>query len=152
MIVVGIIGVLAAIAIPAYQDYVIRSRVIEGVQLAVPIEQAIDRYYARWGDFPPDNVAVGLTPPETLRGASVERMEVHEGVISIRYSVPQLQRKNTTLLVMRPALHPGNRGGAMLWVCAGHEVAEGFEAVPMPDPTTTIPNKYLPQACRAPTP
>lgn len=61
MIVVAIIAILAAIAIPAYQDYTIRSQVAEGITLASGGKNAVWDYHSAYGVFPPDNGAAGLT-------------------------------------------------------------------------------------------
>ena len=60
MIVVAIIGILAAIAIPAYQDYTIRSQVTEGMTLAGDLKASIAEYTAQVGEWPPDLVSLGL--------------------------------------------------------------------------------------------
>ncbi len=61
MIVVAIIGILAAIAIPAYQDYTIRSQLTEGLNLAGAVETGVAEYFANTGSFPTDNSSLGLT-------------------------------------------------------------------------------------------
>ncbi|VDY05994.1 protein of unknown function [Thiomonas sp. Bio17B3] len=63
MIVVAIIGILAAIAIPAYQDYTIRAQVSEGLSLADGAKTALAEYYTNTGAFPPNNLLVWLHPP-----------------------------------------------------------------------------------------
>ena len=52
MLVIGVIGVLAAIAIPQYQSYVVRAKVAEGFELAAPVMRGIAAYYDRWGALP----------------------------------------------------------------------------------------------------
>ena len=79
MIVVAIIGILAATAIPAYQDYVIRAKVSEAFTLAEVGKKGVGEYYGRWGRFPENNAAAGLYPPESYRGRYVQSVEVKEG-------------------------------------------------------------------------
>src|SRR5713226_769858 len=76
MIVVAIIGVLAAVALPAYQDYVIRGRVAEGLALTATAKQAVKEYYDRWGVLPADNARAGLPPAADLRGRYVQSVSV----------------------------------------------------------------------------
>ena len=60
MIVVAIIGILAAIAIPAYQDYLIRSQVTEGLTMAAAAKASVAEYFANLGSFPADNAKAGM--------------------------------------------------------------------------------------------
>ena len=60
MIVVAIIGILAAIAMPAYQDYTIRAQVSEGLTLAAAAKAAVAEFYANKGKWPSDNSAAGM--------------------------------------------------------------------------------------------
>ncbi|SCK14887.1 pilin [Vogesella sp. LIG4] len=91
MIVVAIIGILAAIAIPAYQDYTKRAHVSEGLQLAGAAKTSIAEYYASSGVFPLNNTAAGLAAATTIKGAAVTQVEVKQdasgsGAIVITYN------------------------------------------------------------------
>ena len=66
MIVVAIIGILAAIAIPAYQDYTIRAQVTEGLNLAGDLKAAVAEHFAQFGAWPADNAALGITLVKSL--------------------------------------------------------------------------------------
>ena len=70
MIVVAIIGILAAIAIPAYQDYTIRAQVSEGLSLASGAKAAVSEYYQDRGIMPADNLSAGLATANTIAGSS----------------------------------------------------------------------------------
>ena len=74
MIVVAIIGILAAIAIPAYQDYTIRSQVTEGLNLAADLKAAVAESFAQNGLWPVDNAAVGLT--QLKSGKYVQQVDI----------------------------------------------------------------------------
>ncbi len=83
MIVVAIIGILAAIAIPAYQDYTIRSQVTEGLNLASDLKAGIGEYYAQNGSWP-TLANLGISGgPTTKSGKYVSQINVSDGVITI---------------------------------------------------------------------
>ena len=83
MIVVAIIGILAAIAIPAYQDYVIRSQVSEGLTLASSVKTSVAEYFADRGDWPTDIGDLGIT--DAPSGKYVTGITVNNGTIDIEY-------------------------------------------------------------------
>jgi type IV pilus assembly protein PilA len=83
MIVVAIIGILAAIAIPAYQDYVIRSQVSEGLAMASATKASVAEFFADRGSWPADNTALGIdTPPQ---GKYVSSIDISDGLITVTY-------------------------------------------------------------------
>jgi type IV pilus assembly protein PilA len=97
MIVVAIIGILAAIAIPAYQDYTIRGQVSEGLTMAAAAKAAVSEFYAQTGRAPADRVEAGLGATNTAtdtQGNYVSQLAVANGVITITYSSAAPQRAN----------------------------------------------------------
>src|SRR5262245_47275127 len=100
MIVVAIIGILAAIAIPAYQDYTIRSQVSEGLTLAAAAKAAISETFAQTGTAPANRITAGMgatdTPADT-QGNYVSSLAVSNGVITITYSNTGSQRANAKI-------------------------------------------------------
>jgi type IV pilus assembly protein PilA len=91
MIVVAIIGILAAVALPAYQDYTKRARVSEGLSLAAGAKTALAEYVASNNKWPVDNTAAGLAAPTSINGNSVESVTVSvsgetEGWIKVKYN------------------------------------------------------------------
>ena len=126
MIVVAIIGILAAVAIPAYQDYTIRAKVTEGLSLASAGKTAISEYFASNGTIPTNNTQAGMADSADISGNSVDSVEVGtNGVISVTFSTVQIAA--STLL-----LSPATSGGKVVWNCTGGDL-EG---------------KYRPSSCR----
>jgi type IV pilus assembly protein PilA len=115
MIVVAIIGILAAVAIPAYQDYTIRSRVTEGLSLASAAKTGVSEYFATNGTLPANNTEAGLSRPASIKGNSVQKVEVNAGTIEVTFvgsSSGMGDAGGKTLF-----LTPATQGGAIAWDC-----------------------------------
>ena len=155
MIVVAIIGILAAVALPAYGAYVMRARLAEAFFLGEEAQKSVAAYRDRWGVFPHDNVAAGLPPAAALRGTFVEAIDVHDGVIVVHLDPKLINGVRSEqaplarpVLVLRPALNQASATAAVTWVCNERAAAQGFEAVAMPAGLELVPPKFLPQPCR----
>jgi len=162
MIVVAIIGILAAIAIPAYQDYTIRSQVTEGLNLAASVKASVAEYYAQNGVWPDDLVAIGMDVNNPPSGKYVSQILLDNGTINITYSGTAPFQANANIegdvLSIRPMISGQNAAasnGDVVWNCGTH-------ATVGVDPTTdtagndattfTAANnkaKYVPANCRA---
>jgi len=148
MIVVAIIGILAAIAIPAYQDYLIRSQVSEGLTMASAAKASVSEYYANKGSWPADNSAAGLGAASTIQGKYVSGITVAGGGITIDYG----NEANLKLDPARVGLTPGaSVNGDVIWRC-GNPAADpsGWAGgtTSATEATTSIAGKYLPSSCR----
>ena len=147
--VTGIIGILAAVALPAYQDYIVRARIAEGLELGRAAQKNVAEYYDRWGVLPRDNAAAGLPAPALMKGAWVDGIDVAQGVLSIRFSDAlgkDLPKPAT--LVMRPAIREALPTGALAWVCQNASSPIGTRVAPLPTAASLLESKYLPSACR----
>ena len=128
MIVVAIIGILAAIAIPAYQDHTIRAQVSEGLSLASGAKAAVSEYYQDRGIMPTDNQAAGLAAANLISGKYTTNVGVSGGgLITVTYG-----NDANAQLVGNLILTPTDNGGSIGWDCIG----------------STIQAKHLPTACR----
>ena len=130
MIVVAIIGILAALAIPAYLDYAVRTQVAEGLNLASSARAAVTEYYQDRGAFPPDNVTAGIEAAANIRGKYVTQVEVTgAGLIEVTYGNDANVKIAGAVLTMTPS----DNSGSISWACAGD---------------ATLAPKWLPVACR----
>ena len=148
MIVVAIIGILAAIAIPAYQDYLIRSQASEGLTMASAAKAAVSEFYANNGDWPSDNSAAGLGSSSTIQGKYVQSISVQNGGIEITYG----NEANTKIDGETVGLTPGNSAnGDVIWKCGLADNPSGWSGTTTASDTaagTSLPGKYLPSSCR----
>ena len=142
MIVVAIIGILAAIALPAYQDYTIRSQVAEGPVVAEGLKTAVAESYASNGTWAANNAALGYTNP--VGGSYISDVSITNGSIDITFGNKANASKLTgKKLSLRPAV---NLNGDIAWVCGKGAVPAGF-TVQGAD-ATDVDTKYLSAACK----
>lgn len=149
LLVIGILGILLAMAIPAYQDYTNRAKLAEGLALASPLQKAVRTYYDRWGQLPADNVAAGVAAPEALRGLYVHSMEIKGGMIVIRYSGVADTIPDGSAVYLRPARAETAPTGSLVWLCQRRELPSGFMVSGEIDAELLMPENVLPAACRA---
>ncbi len=153
MIVVAIIGILAAIAIPAYQDYTIRAQVSEGMNLAAAAKAAVAETYLNRGTAPANRTAAGMSANDVdTNGKYVTAVGVQLGTIVITYG----NEANTTIAGNLLALQPYvTVDQSVTWVCGQADPTQlslGTVAMdagaPTANGTTNVPVQYLPSACR----
>jgi Tfp pilus assembly major pilin PilA len=133
---VTLLGILAAIAIPAYQDYTIRAQVSEGLALAAPIKASLAGSYAASGQWPADLEGTGQQDSARY----VSSIDVSDGVILISYG----KTANRMIAGHTLSLHAGvNADQVVEWAC-GYAAGGATQ--------TDIAPRYLPRGCRSPEP
>ncbi|HEZ6430468.1 TPA: pilin [Neisseria meningitidis] len=151
MIVIAIVGILAAVALPAYQDYTARAQVSEAILLAEGQKSAVTEYYLNHGIWPANNNSAGVATSTDIKGKYVEKVEVAKGVITATMLSTgvnkEIQGKKLSLWAKR-------QNGSVKWFCG--------QPVQRNDTTTTnddvnkatgnsnngINTKHLPSTCR----
>ena len=134
MIVVAIIAILAAIAIPAYQDYLVRSQVSEASTLADGSKTAISEFYSNTGQFPSSNASAGLALKTDIKGKYVSEVDaggVKAGVIRVTFGGSANKAINGKFFGLSAITH----AGSIEWSCKNVTY-------------TTVDKKYLPTSCR----
>ncbi len=129
MIVVAIIGILAAFAIPAYQNYLIRAQVSEGLTLSAGAKSAVSEYYMDYGVWPANNTEAGLADQHAIIGSYTEHVAVANNIIEVKYGYDA----NTAIFNEKITLTALDNAGSVSWTCASAGVIQA---------------KHLPAACR----
>jgi type IV pilus assembly protein PilA len=126
MVVVSIIGVLAAIAVPLYANVQERARMAEIYTLGDDARRQVAEFYARWGRFPRDNHEAGLGPPQNIVGSYVTAVEVRDGVV--------LVHRKSGVAALVPGVNRANPTGPLGWACGGNAEApkDTFEMAKLP--------------------
>lgn len=148
MIVVAIIGILAAIAIPAYQDYTIRAQVSEGMSLAAAAKAAVAETYLTTGEAPATRAEAGMGGAATdTSGQYVSGVEVTAGEVIITYGNEVNDNIDGNVLVLTPFLTGDN---SVAWRCGAGEDPANADAMDGDTgvAATTLEAQYLPASCR----
>lgn len=149
MIVVAIIGILAAIAIPAYQDYTIRAQVSEGLSLASSVKASVSESFADRGTWPANMAALGITTAST--GKYVSAVAMANGTISLTYGLQANANVAGGILSLKPLV---SANMDVIWICGRAATPGGAVEAGTgnsgPDLTNAVMvAKYLPSTCRA---
>ncbi len=144
MIVVAIIGILAAVAIPAYQDYTIRAKVAEGMGLADAAKTAVSEARSSNGSFfiKGTNASYGLPGSTSIKGNNVKSVEVaaKTGSITIFYRSADNNLLNQ-MMILNPSGGAAGAGGSVIWTCTSALTVKAGSV-------TVLPDKWRPANCR----
>jgi type IV pilus assembly protein PilA len=149
MIVVAIIGILASLAVSAYQTYTVRAQIAEGLQMAAGAKVPIADAYTNDGTVPVDRAAAGMSAdPTDSRGSYVSQLVVDNGRVDVTFGGPRShQAIIDKTLSLTPYVTPGN---TVIWRCGNAAAPGGVGTTRMGAnhlPATVEP-RYLPSSCR----
>ncbi|HFB8504752.1 TPA: pilin, partial [Neisseria gonorrhoeae] len=114
MIVIAIVGILAAVALPAYQDYTARAQVSEAILLAEGQKSAVTEYYLNNGEWPANNGAAGVASASKIIGKYVKQVEVKNGVVTAQMASSNV---NKEIQGKRLSLWAKRENGSVKWFC-----------------------------------
>jgi type IV pilus assembly protein PilA len=145
MIVISIIGILAAVALPSYQTYTIKAHIVEPLNYAGNLRQPITAFYTQHLDFPKNNAQVRLPEADKLISNKITSVEVIDGAfhIVLGNKVPKPLRGKT--LSFRPAVVDDSPVSPISWLCGYAKPIDGMSAVG--ENRTDIEQIYLPSEC-----
>ncbi|CWP04472.1 class I pilin PilE [Neisseria meningitidis] len=146
MIVIAIVGILAAVALPAYQDYTARAQVSEAILLAEGQKSAVTEYYLNHGIWPGDNSSAGVATSSEIKGKYVQSVTVANGVVTAQMKSSGV---NKEIKDKKLSLWAKRQDGSVKWFC-GQPVQRAkadSDDVATPD-TDKINTKHLPSTCR----
>ena len=153
MIVVAIIGILASVAIPTFQGYLIRAQVSEGLSIAAPAKSRVAASFLDKGEAPAGRAEAGLTgaPGDTV-GKYVSALDIEDGVITVTYGFSASAQITGLTFTLTP-YETDNFG--VVWRCGSAPIPNGLSpmgtsggGVTSSYSAPTLPGRYLPSACR----
>ncbi|HGG7674637.1 TPA: pilin [Neisseria meningitidis] len=154
MIVIAIVGILAAVALPAYQDYTARAQVSEAILLAEGQKSAVTEYYLNHGIWPANNSSAGVASSSTIKGKYVKEVEVKNGVVTATMLSSGV---NNEIKGRKLSLWAKRQAGSVKWFCGQpvtRNAANAGTANAGTDEVTDVANgkqidtKHLPSTCR----
>ncbi|HGH6336046.1 TPA: pilin [Neisseria meningitidis] len=150
MIVIAIVGILAAVALPAYQDYTARAQVSEAILLAEGQKSAVTEYYLNHGEWPANNSSAGVATSTDIKGKYVQKVEVKNGVVTATMLSSGV---NNEIKGKKLSLWAKRQNGSVKWFC-GQPVtrakadSDTVAAATGTDAAKKIDTKHLPSTCR----
>ncbi len=153
MIVVAIIGILASIAVSAYQTYTVRAQVAEALNMAAGAKTPVIDAFNMTGSPPADRAAAGMTPlPGDTQGKYVDSVDVKDGRVDIRFGNDAHQDIQGGTISFTPYMAPS---GSVVWRCGAAGAPGGVTVVLLTGGgvtsvhlAPTIDTRYLPSSCR----
>ena len=146
MIVIAIMGIMATMAVPSYQDRIVRSQVQEALKMSEAAREAIEAHYRAHGRLPTDNAQAGLAPPEKYVGNFVNQLRVADGALHLRFGQRSNRHLSGKTLTLRPAVVDAYPKVPIAWVCGQAGVPSGMQG--RGENQTDLPIHFLPIDCR----
>ncbi|HGG7560020.1 TPA: pilin [Neisseria meningitidis] len=146
MIVIAIVGILAAVALPAYQDYTARAQVSEAILLAEGQKSAVTEYYLNHGIWPKNNTSAGVASSASdIKGKYVQSVTVANGVVTAQMASSGV---NKEIQGRKLSLWAKRQNGSVKWFCGQPVERNAADDAVTANGTDKINTKHLPSTCR----
>ncbi|TMO73381.1 pilus assembly protein PilA [Pseudoalteromonas sp. S3785] len=145
MVVISIIGILAAVALPQYSKYMQKAELVDPLAMAAVIREDVTAYYIENREFPKNNKQANVPESKYLIGNRVTGISIKNGAINISLGNKASQPLQNTVLTFRPAVVTNSPTSPIAWLCGFDEPVVGMQAVG--ENKTTVPKDVLPSAC-----
>jgi type IV pilus assembly protein PilA len=146
MIVIAIVGMLAATALPNYQSRVIRQQVQEGLGFVEFAREAVQQFYTKTHRMPHDNAEAGLPPADSIIGNYVTGLEIADGTINVRFGGRGNRGLDGKWLSVRPGVVAQYAQIPISWSCGNGKPVAGLKYLGVN--RTDLAPEYLPLDCR----
>jgi type IV pilus assembly protein PilA len=146
MVVVGIVAILALMALPSYQDKIVRDQIAEALPLADLAKAPVAAAWAATQTFPADNAAAALPPADKIVNNFVAAVAVRDGAIDVTFGNRAHNQIKGKVLTLRPAVVEDAPVVPVTWVCGTAPVPEKMTA--RGENRTNVPPGFLPFRCR----
>jgi len=147
MVVLAVIAILALMAIPSFQDQIVRDQINNALPLADIAKAPVAASWAIAQSFPPDNAGAGLPPAEKIVNNYISSVLVHSGALDVTFGNRANGIINGKILTLRPAVVDDAPIVPVAWVCGYAEAPRNMSV--KGENRTNIPASFLPFACRA---
>jgi type IV pilus assembly protein PilA len=153
MIVVAIIGILASMAVSAYQTYTVRAQVAEAINMGAGAKVPVIDAFNNTGEPPAGRTEAGMSvSPTDTRGSYVSQVDIDDGRVDVMMGNRVHAEISGMIIRFTPYMTAGG-SGAIVWRCgaapqpAGTTILSGASVTTVWLPTT-VPTRYLPSTCR----
>ena len=146
IIILAVVGILGAMAIPGMQDTALKKQVREGLELADVAKKGVQAYWATSGDLPKGNEEAGIPAKDKIVGSMVKQVEVDHGAIHVTFGNNASKALMGMRVTLRPAVVKDEPTVPIAWLC--HNVAVPDKMEVKGHNRTDIPPKWLPVECR----
>jgi type IV pilus assembly protein PilA len=146
LVVISLIGILAAVSMPLLMDRIIRQQIEAAIPLADIAKKPISDVWSMTKSMPPDNLSAGLPVPEKIVNNFISALTVKDGAIHLTFGNRANAQINGKVLTLRPAVVTDAPIVPVTWVCGDANAPNQMTV--MGENSTNVPNAYLPFACR----